>query len=207
MSKNGRFWVVFGCFQDDRPESSGRSLVCPVAATLWLKTGIQVAQNDREANAHHGKQFLCRFEPSSLFYGRFSVQKWPLLGCFRNDGPENSQQWLVCPVGDPPWLKTGIQVAQNDRGAKAHDGKQVLCRFEPSSPLYGRFSVQSWPFLSCFRNDRAENSQQSLVCPVGDTPWLKTGIQVAQNNRGAKAHDGQQVSCRFQPSSPFYGPI
>ena len=27
VSKNGRFWVVFGCFQDDRPESSGRSPV------------------------------------------------------------------------------------------------------------------------------------------------------------------------------------
>ena len=25
VSKNGRFWAVFGCFQDDRPESSGRS--------------------------------------------------------------------------------------------------------------------------------------------------------------------------------------
>ena len=25
VSQNGRFWVVFGCFQDDRRESSGRS--------------------------------------------------------------------------------------------------------------------------------------------------------------------------------------
>ena len=25
VSKNGRFWSVFGCFQDDRPETSGRS--------------------------------------------------------------------------------------------------------------------------------------------------------------------------------------
>ena len=25
VSKNGRFWAVFGCYQDDRPESSGRS--------------------------------------------------------------------------------------------------------------------------------------------------------------------------------------
>ena len=25
VSKNGRFWAVFGWFQDDRPESSGRS--------------------------------------------------------------------------------------------------------------------------------------------------------------------------------------
>ena len=25
VSKNGRFWAVFGCFQDDRSQSSGRS--------------------------------------------------------------------------------------------------------------------------------------------------------------------------------------
>ena len=25
VSKNGRFWAVFDCFQDNRPESSGRS--------------------------------------------------------------------------------------------------------------------------------------------------------------------------------------
>ena len=41
-----------------------------------------------------------------------------------------------------PWRKTAIQVAQTDRGAKAHHHKQVLCPFEPSSPFYGRFSVQ-----------------------------------------------------------------
>ena len=52
---------------------------------LWLKTGIQVAQNDCRANAHHLQQVLCHFKPSSLFYGRFSVQKWPFLGCFQDD--------------------------------------------------------------------------------------------------------------------------
>ena len=206
-SKNGRFWAVFGCFQDDRPESSGRSLVCPLAATPWLKIGIQVAQNDREAHAHHGKQVLCGFEPSSPFYGRFSVQKWPFLGCFQDNRPKNSQQSLVCPLAATLWLKIGIQVAQNDREAHAHHGKQVLCRFEPSSPFYGRFSVQKWPFLGCFQDNRPKNSQESLVWPVGDTPWLKTGIQVAQNDRGAKAHDGKQVWCRFKLSSPFYGAV
>ena len=50
-----------------------------------------------------------------------------------------------------PRLKTGIQVAQNDWGAKAHHHKQVSLHFEPSSPFYGRFSVQKWPFLGCFR--------------------------------------------------------
>ena len=50
-----------------------------------------------------------------------------------------------------PRLKTGIQVAQHDRGAKAHHHKQVSLRSELSSPSYGRFSVQKGPFLGCFR--------------------------------------------------------
>ena len=65
----------------------------------WLKTGIQVAQNDRGANAHHLKQVSLHFEPSSLFYGRFSVQKWPFFGCFQDDRPQNSGRSLVCGVG------------------------------------------------------------------------------------------------------------
>ena len=36
------------------------------------------------------------------------------------------------------------------------------------------------------------------------TPRLKTGIQVAQNDRGAKHHHNQ-VSLHFQLSSVFYG--
>ena len=53
--------------------------------TPWPKTGIQEAQNDQGAYAHHHKQVWLRFELSSLFYGRFSVQKWPFLGCFQDD--------------------------------------------------------------------------------------------------------------------------
>ena len=48
---------------------------------------------------HHHKQVSCRFEPSSPFYGRFSVQKWPILGRFQDDRPENSGRSLVCRVG------------------------------------------------------------------------------------------------------------
>ena len=36
----------------------------------------------RAANAHHSKQVSCDFEPPSLFYGRFSVRKWPFLATF-----------------------------------------------------------------------------------------------------------------------------
>ena len=61
-----------------------------LVATPWLKTGIQVAQNDRGANAHHHKQLSLRFEQSSLFYGQVTVQKWPFLGSFQDDRPENS---------------------------------------------------------------------------------------------------------------------
>ena len=68
-------------------------------ATPWLNTGIQVAQNDRGANAHHHTQDSLRFEPSSLFYGRFSVQKQPFLGRFPDGRPENSGRSLVCYVG------------------------------------------------------------------------------------------------------------
>ena len=64
--------------------------------TPWLKTGIQVAQNDQGANAHPHKQFLLRFEQYSLFYGRFSVQKRAFLGCFQDDRPKNSGRALVC---------------------------------------------------------------------------------------------------------------
>ena len=48
---------------------------------------------------HHHKQVSLRFEPSSLFYGRFSVQKWPFLGCFQDDRPQNSGRSPVCQVG------------------------------------------------------------------------------------------------------------
>ena len=54
-----------------------------LATAPRLKTGIQVAPNDRGANAHHHKQNSLLFEPSRRFYGPFSVQKWPFLGCFR----------------------------------------------------------------------------------------------------------------------------
>ena len=66
-----------------------------------------------------------------------------------------------------PWLKTGIQVAQNDREAKAHHHKPASLCFEPSTPFYGRFSVQKWPFLGGFQDDRPENSGRSPLCQVG----------------------------------------
>ena len=65
------------------------------------------------------------------------------------------------------WLKTDTQVAQNDRGAKAHHHEQVSCHFEPSSPFYGPISVSKWPFWGCFHDDRPENSGRSPVCRVG----------------------------------------
>ena len=46
-----------------------------------------------------------------------------------------------------PWLKTGIQVAENDQVANAHHHKHVLFRFETSSPFYSRFRFR---FRFCF---------------------------------------------------------
>ena len=56
-------------------------------STPWLKTSIQVAQNDRGANAHHHNHVSFRYEPSSLFYGLFTVQKWSFLSQFQDDRP------------------------------------------------------------------------------------------------------------------------
>ena len=66
--------------QQQQQQAEGRKVL---VITAWLKTGIQVAQNDRRAKAHHHKPVSLHFEPSSPFYGRFSVQKWVFLGCFR----------------------------------------------------------------------------------------------------------------------------
>ena len=39
----------------------------------WLKTGIEVAQNDRKANAHHLQQGLCHFELSTPLLHLYST--------------------------------------------------------------------------------------------------------------------------------------
>ena len=57
-------------------------------------------------------------------------------------GGKKSFSWTMC-------LKTGMQVAQNNRREYAQMVKQVLCDFEPSSPFDGRCCGQKQPFL-CF---------------------------------------------------------
>ena len=71
------------------------------AASLFChKLGIPVAQNDRTANADHHKQVLCYFEPSSLFYGPFSLQKMAIFSLFcsrfQDNHPESSGRSPVC---------------------------------------------------------------------------------------------------------------
>ena len=61
-------------------------------------------------------------------------------------------------LGATPQLKTGVQVAQSDRGAGAHHRKCVPLHFQPSSQIYGRFSIKEWPFLGCFRLFSARSS-------------------------------------------------
>ena len=60
-----------------------------------------------------------------------------------------------------------LLAAATAAGAKAHHHKQVSLRFEPSSPFYGRFSVQKWPFLGCFQDDRPESSGRSPLRQAG----------------------------------------
>ena len=45
------------------------------------------SSKDRRANAHSLKQVLCDFEPSSLFHGRFSVQKMAIFSPFSRHLP------------------------------------------------------------------------------------------------------------------------
>ena len=65
------------------------------------------------------------------------------------------------------WLKPRIEVFQNHRTANAHHPQQVLCHFKQSSPFYGRFSVQEWPFSACFQDDHPQSSGRSPVRQVG----------------------------------------
>ena len=93
---------------------------------------------------HHHKQVLCRFEPSSPFYGRFSVQKRPFLGCFRDDCPENSGQSPVCQVG----------VCNEGRCSSmaiglSKDGKWVFNTACTMMPHGGDFGGENEPFLIC----------------------------------------------------------
>ena len=86
-----------------------------LATTLWLKTGIQVAQNDRGANTHHHKDVSCRFETSSTFYGRFSVQKWPFSGSFedivlKTHDDRRCVKWGVCNEGHCSSIAIGLSI-------------------------------------------------------------------------------------------------
>ena len=99
-SKGGQHVLAAAASSSSSSSSSKQAGYPKVLATApWLKTGIQVAHSDQGANAHHHKQILCRFQPSGPFYGRLSVKKWPFLGCFQDNRPENSGQLPVCQVG------------------------------------------------------------------------------------------------------------
>ena len=48
-----------------------------------------------------------------------------------------------------------------------HHDKQVSLHLELSRPFHGQFSVQNWPFLGGFQDDRPESAKRSPVCQVG----------------------------------------
>ena len=95
-----------------------------------LKMGIQVTQNDRRANAHHHKQVLCYFEPSSLFYGRFSVQKWPFSACFE------------------AVFRTIVLKVQDDHQCANQLSQMQHCHLPPSSVLFFCLDLQLFFFQS-----------------------------------------------------------
>ena len=64
---------IFQCSSNNSSKQAGGYKV--PATTSLLKTGIEVAQNGGGGNKHHHEQVSCCFEPSSAFYGRFSVQR------------------------------------------------------------------------------------------------------------------------------------
>ena len=100
-SKGGQHVLAAAASSSSSSSSSSKQAGDPkvLATALWLKTGIQVPQNDQGANAHHHKQVSCRFQSSGPFCGRLSVKKWPFLGCFQDNRPENSGRLPVFQVG------------------------------------------------------------------------------------------------------------
>ena len=102
---------------------------------------------------HHHKQVSCRFEPCSLFYGRFSVQKWPFLGCLQDDRAENSRRSPLCQGG----------VCNEGRCSSmaiwlSNDGKSV---FNMACPMpwchtVVHFEVKMSRFWSVFQDDRPD---------------------------------------------------
>ena len=82
-------------FRDNRPETS-------TLDKMWLKTGIQVAQNNRTVNVHHGKQVSRRFEPPSLFLANLAPQNGcfqPVFASFQDGHPKSSRRSPVRQVG------------------------------------------------------------------------------------------------------------
>ena len=151
-------WATgFGSTSSSSSKQAGNSKV--LATTPWVKTGNQVAQNDRGANAHHHKQVLLHFELSSPFYGQFSVQKWPFLGCFQDDRPENSRRSPVCQVG----------VCNEGRCSSmaiglSKDGKWVFntaCTM-PWCHTVVHFEMKMSCFSAVFRDDRPDRGSTSL---------------------------------------------
>ena len=127
------------------------------ATTLWLKTGMEVAQNDRGGNKHHHEQVSCCFEPRTTWatwfdFGRLQRTEWCPVCSDR--GPEgqmcsfDDQNSLVPPK---PWEKRCLPISplrlDGNRGAiKVHCFPNSSGNFQ----LLERWSSNTkWHYVVC----------------------------------------------------------
>ena len=84
------------------------------------------------------------------------------------------------------WVKTGIQVAQNDREAKAHHHEQVSLHFRPSSPSMADLVSKNGRFCAFFRTivlktpDDRSCVPRALAMRAVVLPW-RLGYQMMAN--------------------------
>ena len=190
VSKKGRFRALFGRFQDDRPESSGRSLVCPHRGSKPASKSLKTTGEPRRITTNKFRCVLSHLARSTADLVSKKGRFWALFGRFQDDRPESSGRSLVCPHrGSKPASKS-LKTTGEPRRITTNKFRCVLSRLARSTADLVSKKGRFWALFGPF-------SGPSLVCRVAATLWLKTGTQVAQNDREATAHHGKQVLCRF----------
>ena len=147
--------------------------------TTWPQTGIEVAQYDRRAIAHHLRQISRAFEPSSVFYGRFGVQRWLLLLVLQ----------CVFMVHPPPRC-----VGSASRVADEAGGAALSSSSNPPGGLDGlppHIHVMAWFRWRCTRMPRFGwyCVESCLMCPTLAARLVLVGHDLQRRLNG---HDRQQ---------------
>ena len=97
VCKKGRFWAVFGCFQDDRPESSGRSPLRQASVSDEARSSFMAIGLSNDGKWVFNKACTT---PWCHAVVHFQVKTSRFRAVFQDDHPENSGRSLVCAVGD-----------------------------------------------------------------------------------------------------------